>query len=197
MVRACLFTQDNCSLAVATWALTILGAMTLLAALAAAVFAGSAYFIEVRKLLGERVCHQKEHEGEAAINLYLRDNRKIGGRPPPGFDLSEYDAHNHAFINLSRSPIINVSVGYTLRFSDSSDPLSERIELGSVGRDDEIHLCLYRHRSLPSIERIDWADARQGRHGKQPLEFYPQFEPEKVRGESKLPKTDATGGAKV
>ena len=188
IVQACVFDRDDCSLAVATWGLVIFAATTFVTALVAAMFAGSAYFNEVKQVLGERICAEKDHEGAADVVLYLRRSGKITALLPPGVSRNSFSAdRDHTFFNLGRAPIINISVRYALIFANRSKPVIGKIDLGSVQRDGEIHFTLYRQSGALTIETIEWTEARHGKDGKQTLEFHPQFRPERVESESRFP----------
>jgi len=101
----CLYSQPDCSLAVANWALTTTAVLTLIAAAAA-------YFIEVEPLL---TCRQQLQidgpEPRSIVDVYVIGSDAGGviiltGRQPVDFDPARYDVATCRFANAGRWPLL-------------------------------------------------------------------------------------------
>jgi hypothetical protein len=170
----CLF-GPSCSLTIATWGLVCLAASAFLATALAVDYARRAYDIEVACRLEQRRCRDKEHWASPDLRVFVLPNGQIVQYGVPLEFLGRRTAgswrrQHHAFINLGRSALVDVSVELVFTYGNRHTS-RERLSLGCVGADNnEVHVTLYWFGALGRVD-VRWATARHG--GTEPLEFYP------------------------
>jgi hypothetical protein len=142
-------------------------------------YARRAYEIEVACRLEQRLCREVRHKASPNKRVFILSNGTIVQYGAPLEFLRNADARiwhrqHHAFINLGRSALVDVSADI-IATAQKGQEVTETIVLGCIGADNrEIHVAIYWHDDLGRMD-IRWKNARHG--DSQRLEFYP----EKVR----------------
>jgi hypothetical protein len=159
--RTCIYTDKDCSLAVGTWFLADVTLAAFLAAGVAAFFAANAYSLETKAVLGHRLCPLKEHRREPDATLYVTSLKASPRRFPPVDKGPGFYTEQHAFLNLGRVPLTDVSVKYTLKVEGRDDPFRGDLGLDCIMVDGEAHVTLFVRKDIPGV-KITWRKAKQG-----------------------------------
>jgi hypothetical protein len=169
----CLYSDKDCSLASATWVLAVFTFSAFIAAGVAAIFAGNAYGLETRKILGQRLCAEEEHHRCPDVTLYVANTKRArGNRPIEDEGADAFSSEHHAFLNLGRVPLLDVAVLYEISFTDKAkSKIRGRLQLDCITVDGETHVTVYFKKGLPT-PKLRWVPMAF-EEGKRDLVFKP------------------------
>ena len=165
----CVYSDKDCSLTVATWALADVTLAAFIAAAVAAFFAVNAYELETDTVLGHKMCAQAEHRLEPDVTLYFTSKVRRPQRFSP-VNLTGYHPEHHAFLNLSRTSLVEVTVRYSIEIDGKAKPFLGTLNLDCIPVDGETHVTLYFRNGFTGIKTTWLTPAKQGMHY---LTFFP------------------------
>jgi len=156
----------QCDVAKASWALVLVTLGAFLAAVVAALFAYEAYRLEIAKGLGLRLCRRPEHTTAPDVIMEIDDSGKPFLRNKKDDDASRGHRRDNAFLNLGRTPLMNVSVLFASSAKNAA-PIKKTFDmalgLGPIPVKGEVHMVIFFPLDGPEIE-LEWRSAtEQGR----------------------------------
>lgn len=147
---ACVYSDKDCSLASGTWVLADFTLSAFIAAAVAAFYTVQTYLLETKKMLGQRLCAEKDHHECPDVTLYVTNVSRARGHQPVGFKDAEFTREDHAFLNLGRVPLVDVAVHYEISFKDSAkSKIAEKLAVGCIQVDGEAHVTVFFRKGLP------------------------------------------------
>ena len=140
---ACVFKDNPCSTAAATWSLVFgtIGAFT--AALMAAVYAAGIYNVEIALRLGQDRCDNPSHATSTDKVYGVQSDRTIFTEKPDSFNEKEYTKVEYDFTNLGRLPLVGVIVKGSAAFSRQNQQFPVQISLGNIAANSCMHVNAY------------------------------------------------------
>jgi hypothetical protein len=161
----CVYADAGCSLTVATWILSGVTILILLAAVKAAKEAVKAYRaaqesletarrtlnFERLPMLAERECSKSDHDApqiEWWISGELLDRSKT---QPKDIDFDK-PPRRHDFFNLGRAPLINPMIGVNISSGSSGGPRQYVLELPSIPTGADVHVAFHIQTGIGQVE---------------------------------------------
>ena len=173
--QQCMYGKAECSIAAATWFLTLVGVLAFVVAVATVFYASQAFGIETVSRLGQSECsHHDPHQHPADKHYFITHAGDILPDQPAGVMQSDvanlFEPHHNAFVVLGRTSLAGVRVLMHARGTEPSWYRPYWLAIGNIRRDQEVHVTVYVAKTLGETD-LYWSSATErGRS----IEFDPE-----------------------